>query len=90
MRSAAAIVLVSLLLLRRVSVQSSIFITGFKNVVICHITVADSSTKSKLLEALCTIQTPVLMTILNSKEPLDLAFQISLVNEVLVFLRILA
>ena len=90
MRSAAAIVLVSLLLLRRVSVQSSIFITGFKNVVICYITVADSSTKSKLLEALCTIQTPVLMTILNSKEPLDLAFQISLVNEVLVFLRILA
>ena len=30
---------------------------------------ADYSAKARLLEALCTMQTPVLMKILNSKEP---------------------
>ena len=30
---------------------------------------ADYRAKAKLLEALCTMQTPALMKILNSKEP---------------------
>ena len=56
-----------LLPLRRVSVQSIIFITEFEKVVGCLIS-DYCCAKSKLLQALCTMQTLVLMTILNSKE----------------------
>lgn len=64
MNSTAAIVLVSLLLFRRVNGQSSILIIEFEILLL-----VDSSTKAKLLEARCTMQTPVLTTIFNSKEP---------------------
>ena len=55
--------LVSLLLFRRVDGQSSILITEFGRLLL-----ADSSTKVKLLEALCTMQTLVLTIFLNGKE----------------------
>ena len=51
MNSTVAIVLVSLLLFKRVSVQSSIFITKFENAVV-RLLLADFSAKAKLLGAL--------------------------------------
>ena len=50
----------ALLIFRRVNGQSGILMTEFEGLLL-----ADSSTKAKLLQALFTLQTPVLTTFLN-------------------------